>query len=953
MNLRILSSLVFLIMLFSVIQPYRGLAMSSAVENQSFSEADWKFWQPADVKGLDPWGDANGDANDLVAVYYKAANDLHYFRVDFLDLAADIRPHLYLALDFMPGGTASLGSGSLAADISWDLLLSLSGTGAGSAIDSTLTDHAGYISDLTVDSQLDFVEFSLTPAALTGWDGQPFQIQAIVTDGEAVVDKTAPVSTASKTGRGKLVLEFGNLFAGYGPHAVSWYDGYAFTPPDRPGERVGLKYLLDAIEKYEIPLTIHDLRVDVLAANDYLGIANRLRDLNGRGLLDLLPTLTYGYFMPWQPADVDAVAIRNMQQARQDFDMPQGEVFYPYEAMLTAADLAEIREAGYPAIYGLDRYGYWLGWINDWGNVAEVQSWYANMRKIHEINGVLVFFGLQGIGGDPRWTEGMTEPGWYPQNYASSVGTDGGLHHGWRRILLDMALDPDQEQYIAFGTDLTLTSWYLPGEAERSALWIASHPWIEATTFSDLLTRDWTPVDHGDLGLAPGQPLERFLPQNDGHYNAYFWQFYYGGISDGHSPFIPAGTTIEGYYDYVPYLRDGQPIPSGMKMGDDQTPGTIVYETLRNLRNSPDNDLTRLAWYAYFLNVAEQTFHAQTNWRGGENPGADLGGAFLHPGVKSEANRLRQVNKITAGAQWAEDAAQGKLPAQAQLMVQDLDLDGEDEYILKNDKVFAIFENDGGVLEYAFAYEPSIGPVQLVGPTSNLTIGGTRNYEDGEGFVPFPNVETAFEDGEEFRYSVYSVTLEGQTLTFASLDNRIRKTFSLEGDTIQASYRTVDLGQTNVSFAFPLDPSAMFARDWSERISQINLPGSIGWQTTAGGYLTVNFMDTTLGNASVFTDSPARTEMQEREGDVGYSAGHWLFFPYAVVTVGGSGDFDLSLTLAAKIPSTPGTPAPTESPGGEEPSGPQPVHCILFAGVLLLLITGVTIVLLKRKRKRR
>lgn len=941
MKCRILSILILLCLAFSALPPGLKAALSQPIESQTAAEMNWKFWQAEDVKGLDPWGDSNGDSNDLVAVYFKQTDNLYYFRVDLLDFHADTSPNLYLALDFLPGGVKSLGSGNLKADISWDLLVSVSRSGTSSAIDASFADRSEYISNLKIDSQLDYVEFTLSPNAMTGWDRKPFHIQTIVTDGNAIVDKTASISTDATAGRGKLVLEFGNVFNGYAPSAISWYDGYALTPPDHPGERVGLKYLLDAIDKYEIPLTLRDLRVDVLAANDYLSIADRLRDLNGRGLLDLLPTLTYGYFMPWQPADVDALAIQDMKQWRVDFAMPNGDVLYPYEAMLTAADLAEIRAAGYSAIYGLDRYGYWLGWINDWGNPAEVRSWYANSRKIHKINGVLVFFGLQGIGGDSRWNQVKTEPNWHPQNYSSSVGTDGGLHHGWRRILLDMALDRDQEQYIVFGTDLMLTSWYLPGEAERSARWIASHPWIETTTFSDLLKRGWTPVDAGDLGLAPDQPLERFLPQDDGHYNAYFWQFYYGGISDGHSPFIPAGAAIEGYFDYVPYLRNGQPIPSGRKMGDDKTPGTIVYETLRNLRNSPDNNLTRLAWYAYFLNVAEQTFHAQSNWRSGENPGGDWGGQYLHPGAKNEANRLRQVNKITAGAKWAGDAAQGKLSPQAQLLVQDLDLDGEAEYILENDKLFAIFENDGGVLEYAFAFDPSIGPVQLVGPTYNLTLGVMRDYEDGEGFFHIPSVETAFEDGEEFRYGVYSATLDGQMLTFSSPDGRIRKTFSLERNTIQASYHTVDVTQTNVSFAFPLNPSAMSTRDWWKRISQVNLPGSIGWQTTAGGYVRVNFMNTVLGNASIFTDSPARIEGRERKGDVGYPPGYWLNFPYAVVTVGGSRDFDLSLTLAAKPPEEVVTPT----------SFAPRLYCAIVIGILVLAIALTVIAVRKKRRK--
>ncbi|MBF8267014.1 MAG: FlgD ig protein [Dehalococcoidia bacterium] len=980
-----------LVLAFSGALPPRGFApltsttaLASPPVNVSQSE-EWRFWKYEDVKALDPWGDSENDARDLVAVYFKQTGVFVYFRVDLLDMQDESRPNLYLAVDYKPGGERALRKGdqTLAADIPWDLLLSLSEAGQQSALDADYADHPAYFARVTADTQLDYVEFALSPEALSGWDGKPFDVQALVTDGgsTSVIDKTVPASTEAAAGRGKLVLEFGNMFAGYGPHAVSWYDGYAFPHPERPEERTGLKYLLDAIETYELPLTTNDMRLDVLAANDYLGINDRLRSLAQRGLFDPLPTLTYGYFMPWQPADVDAVAFGMARQAWEEFGLPQGQVFYPYEAMLTAGDLEGIKQAGYSAVFALDRYGYWFGWINDWGNADEVRDWFVSSRKIHQVNGVLVLPGLQGFMWDPRWNQTPIESGWHLNRYDSFEGTDGGLHHGWRRVLLDMALDPDQEQYITMGTDLTLTSWYLPGEAERSARWIASHPWIEATTLDGLLRKNWTPVDHGDLGLGPDQPLERYTVEGDGHYNTYFWQFYYGGVSDGHSPLIPAGVEIEGYFDYVPYLRNGQRIPSGMKMGDDKTPGTIVYETLGNLRAAPDGNLTRLAWYAYFLNVAEGTFHAEFPWKGGEDPAGNIGGAYLHPGAKVKANLLRQANKIVAGARWAEEVARGALSPSTELLTLDIDLDGEDEYVLRNDKVFAIFENDGGVLEYAFAYDPSVGPVQLVGPTYNLILSGLRNYEEGESPIPFPTEETAFEDGEAFRYAVFDVTLGDQSVSFTSPDGRIRKNFTLEGNTILAHYSTRDLSEVYIYFTLPVNPSSMFSQTWWEKLTRVDSKEAVGWQNAHGGYAAVNLMDTSLVETPSFLDFPAGEERSERR-DLPYPRGHWLFFPYHTVFVRGTGEFDLGLTLAAVPPTAPvptptSTPAPAPvatPPGTEEPalqptptasleatssvptpssqpSGPQPVHLAIFAGLLLLLGVGVTVALRRWRRR--
>ncbi|MBI4281980.1 MAG: hypothetical protein HY672_00625 [Chloroflexi bacterium] len=929
---------------------------------------DWRFWKYEDLKALDPWGDSESDVRDLVAVYFQQREWFPYFRVDLLDLQSASKPNLYVAIDYKPGGQRTLSEGGtdLAADTSWDLLLLLSEDGRQSAFDTDYMGHPNYLTRVTLDTELDYVEFALSAEALVGWDGVPLTVQALVMDSGStvIVDKTVPASTDSTAGRGKLVLLFGNMFAGYGPHAVSWYDGYAFTPPERQGERTGLKYLLDAVETYEVPLTTNDMRVDVLAANDYLGINDRLRSLAERGLFDPLPTLTYGYYMPWQPADVDAVAFRMARETWNEFGLAQGKVFYPYEAHLTLGDLAEIKEAGYEAVYAIDKYGLWFGWVNDWGNVDEVRNWFASSRKIHKVNGVLIFPGLQGFAWDSRWNQVRIDSGWHPNHYDSFRGTDDGLYHAWRRMLLDMALHPDQEQYITMGTDLMLTSWFLPGEAERSARWIASHPWIEATTLDNLANRNWTPIDHGDLGLPQEQPMDRYFPWGTGFSsNDYFWQNYYGGISDGHSPLIPAGMEIEGYFDYIPYLRNGQRIPSGMRMGDGKTPGTIIYKTLENLRSAPDNNLTRLAWYAYFLNIAEQTSHAQSLWKGGEDPVGDPGGPYLHPGAKTGANLLRQVNKLVAGARWAEEAAQGTLPDSVALLTLDLDLDGEDEYVLRNNKLFAIFENDGGVLEYAFAYDPLTGPVQLVGPTHQLIRTSVRNYEESESPVPFPPEETAFEDGEPFRYSIFEVTADNQRLTFTSPEGQIRKTFTLEGSTIHARYKTSNLGEMYVYFTLPVNPASMFSRNWWEKVTPVDSQEAVGWQNSDGGYAVVNLLDTEFIEAPSFLDSPARAERNERR-DQPYPRGHWLFFPYHTVFVKGVGEFNVGLTLAAVPPSTPiptptSTPAPTASfeatpavptPQSQSP-GPHPLFLATVAGLLLALGAGLVTAFLRWRKR--
>jgi len=886
------------------------------------------LWEYQDLKCLDPWGDSDSNDRDAVAVYSKSDTNFFYFRVDLLDLTNESNIDLYCAIDCRDGGNTSLinGNSVLSSDIQWDVLMALNNKTGHKVLDSSYVDHPEYFNDSDYQSELDFIEFSIKKNALADWDGKPFTVQMIVTthDTTSISDKTSPVSTDASTGRSKLVMVFGNMFIGYGPHAISWYDGFSMDSANRKGERRGLRYLLDAVEKYGIPLTTTDVRLEILPGLEYLGINDRLRDMSGKDLLDILDTLSYAFFMPWQPEDVDTRAINRAKNARTALSIPLSDVFYPYEAMLTAGDLNAIKKAGYKAIFGIDRYRYWLdGWITDWSNPDAVKARIESAKKIHTVNGVKVFFDTRlgnymGFAWDNRW--GTLS---YPSEYDMYNGTDGGLHLWWRRILLDMALDQDQEKFFTIGGDLNLTPMVFKDVAERLIGWVANHPWIEVVTFSELLERGWNPVDHGDLGLTPDQPLERYPMPNDNHYNAYFWQFYDGGFSDGHSPLIPAGEEIEGYFDYIPYLRDGARIPSGRIMGDDNTVQSIVSETLQNLRNAPANNLTDLAWLGYFVCIEDQTFHSNAygNW----------GGQYLSSDAKIRANYLGHVNKVIAASHWANDIGKGVQDNNTQALSRDLDLDGENEYILKNDKVFAIFENDGGRMEFGFAYDPSIGPLQLIAPLpqhfglSTIVCQSTIicDYENGETALRGDWRDAAFVE-KAYRYSPFeadAMLSNDNGLTFKSKDGMVEKRFTLEGNTISARYSTTD--SVEIGFGLPVNMANMYSKNWAEKIETIDLDDRKGYRITDGGYALIDLLNTDLVSRDSFTDSPAKEDMQEREDYSSYPNGHWLFFPYNTLTLRDTGNFALGLTLSAGLYTGPVTPEPTntKSDGDVAPLG--------------------------------
>ncbi|MBN2103690.1 T9SS type A sorting domain-containing protein [bacterium] len=867
-------------------------------------------WTYSDLKGLDPWGDAAVEYADLIAVYGRRSPEGFAFRADLMNLKTGPEDLLFIAIGFTEGGRKdySRKNHALEFDIAWDLLIRFSLNGDNTLMDTNFQELPQHILEAALNSRLDFVFMDIDSALFQNMDGL-WQIQAstLNKDGNSLLDKTKVFSSLDSAGLGKLVLTVSNVFTGYGPHAVSWYDGFGIRSWERPGERRGFKYLLDSFENHNIPMVLGDMRLETFPANEYLEINDRIRQLHNNGLCDPLSTLTYGHFMCWQPEDVNTKALEMMAELRDRMNLPVSDIFFPYESMLTAGDVKTISDAGYSAIYGLDQYRYWFGWLDDWSDITAVRESIESLRKIHRINGIDFFFhtsinNYQGFLTDERW-ETIDWNTW--SEYAMYEGTDEGLHLWWRRILLDMALDPDQEQFFTLGTDLLLTPWLYPDVIEWNIAWIAAHPWIEAVTFTGLLTRGWEVIDHGDLGLSDDELLIRYAPQGDMHYNAYFPWFYHGGVSDGHSPNIPAGTAIEAYSDFVPYLREGEKIPSGRMMGDDNTPESLIDETLNHLRAAPDNAVTDLAWLAWFLGIAEQTFHAQTNYAGGEEAGNDWGGQFLHPAARLRANYINQINKLTTAAAWADSAASGTLPSSSQYRAGDYDLDGEDEAVIYNDQVWCLFENDGGRLEYAFSWSGTGGPVQLVAPTHQHQLifdGLGRNYESGE--ISALQTWNRAADGcfvEDFSYPVYTMDVQNDQLIAASPDGSVQKTITLEGSQVHADYELHGISQVNPGFGFTVNLMQTYSPDWPQLFQKIEETDQVGWQCTAGGQVTVDLSDPNVGLISMdaFSDSPANQEMQERISYDDYPNGHWFNFPYHTISTIGVSPFRITLSFSA------------------------------------------------------
>ncbi len=206
-------------------------------------------WAEA-LRALDP-ADANTPANDITAVYLREGGDVLQIRIDLLDFKnpKDISMEIRIDGNSTPQPSPlviQIPSKSDSPRISLDPLLA-----------TVIVDVP--LSELPSRPRVDI---STPEDKITG----------LTLDG-AVPAQTAP-----------LLLTFYDTFAGRFPaEALRSWDG-AHTGPR--GERHGLKHLLDAVEEYQIPVVLLDLKEpENLSALDAMGVLHKIKALENNSLL--------------------------------------------------------------------------------------------------------------------------------------------------------------------------------------------------------------------------------------------------------------------------------------------------------------------------------------------------------------------------------------------------------------------------------------------------------------------------------------------------------------------------------------------------------------------------------------------------------------------------------------------------------------------------------------------
>lgn len=733
-----------------------------------------------------PAWDGYDTSRDIVAFYARDGGPEtgeFYFRVDLNDLqplAEEGYLDLYIAIDT---GNGASGEMALPDDVDlitssrWEVVVASYQSGSGAVYvdtdpnhNSTTAGDGGNLASFGVvrrdqnaangfkasyyNSDLDAVEFSISRQALldAGWNGNinSLNFQVFSTkDGtcnscgedstpgagdiggrndvrDTIYDDNVAEDYWQAQGQiqNALIYAFNkNTFAGRAKVAFVAHANQHIQPGSivqnliNNGAGAGYNRLLAIHDIYKKPVNLHITPTlasaiqwasvdpaygtpwrDGPAFNDWIAA------LAQTGLVRLLASTfsdhVLPYYTPAYNADNDALA-REFLQHIYGVTITSNSVFWPPERVLDSDVLSKISQMGYQATF-VDQdthLFYWLG---------RTESLSQGGYQINKISGTKAFV-LNNSASNYRF-----------QN------NDNGLNMPLRGIFNRRARAGSQDQVLVL-----LSNWEDFGAVanadayDKNMRWIANHPWIEVVALEDVLTgqvdlnRDgngdnWYVVDRGNVAT---NKLSHNYIQHAARGNFDNW---YVGLLGAEQSLqtnrfeIRPGTAMSTAY--------------GMLYS-----GGIVSQAWQQVQGVADTNIGKLARSVMHASGFETAFHDEDN---GTLDRFSIG-TYVSPDTtfdnlasfskqaQSQTRFAREFQRVDA---WAAIASSVTTP---QVVAEDVDLDGENEYVLYNDRVFALFERIGGRMVGAWVRDLLSGRVfQVIGnPVANP---GAETEEEGD-----------------------------------------------------------------------------------------------------------------------------------------------------------------------------------------------------------------------------
>jgi hypothetical protein len=374
-------------------------------------------------------------------------------------------------------------------------------------------------------------------------------------------------------------------------------------------------------------------------------------------------------------------------------------VFWPAERVVDADVFGKITNMGY-GFTVIDQNTHMWNWFGRTTSLSD------DGYRINRIHGVDCFI-INNRAGEYRF-----------QN------NDQGLPMPLRELFNRRARSGTQDQVVTL-----LSNWEdfanndQADAYDRNICWVANHPWIMTVAFEQIaggevdLDNDgngdaWYMIDRGTPSISK-QGHDWINHATQGSYD----NWYVGSPQEA------------GLQGRIFEIRPGVPLPEayGMLYFDG-----IVSSAWEQVQLIADSNIAALARGALHASVFETAFHEEDN----NNLARFSTGDYIYPDTSSNSlihfARYAQAQTRIAAMYNRLDDWVGTAPGitTPQVSAEDVDLDGENEYLLYNDRLFGVFERIGGRMVAAWVRDILDGNIfQVVG--NPVGYAGSDTEEEG------------------------------------------------------------------------------------------------------------------------------------------------------------------------------------------------------------------------------
>ena len=189
--------------------------------------------------------------------------------------------------------------------------------------------------------------------------------------------------------------------------------------------------------------------------------------------------------------------------------------------------------------------------------------------------------------------------------------------------------------------------------------------------------------------------------------------------------------------------------------------GYIWSDARNNLMTAPDNNISQAGWYVLMTNLYE------TGWHDG------LGGAISGWEMKFSTH-IKNANVYAEAARWAN----GDFSSNVSAYFADYDHDGNDELIIYNDRIMAVFESIGGRAVWIFAKDGTSN-ASIVGNCNAYWEGTEGDYNDANHIAALSDVGVGGFDYEHFYYDWEIVASTSDSAVIVLRHDQLRKRISV------------------------------------------------------------------------------------------------------------------------------------------------------------------------------